>query len=288
MGLGFACDDLLSRLEVDDSEGGGETFRLRETTLLQNIIKSLSLTLCQICPSASESLKSLNKSLMCDGDGTFEEDFLNLPKESCDNMQEDAWGIAGLVMGLGSSVVAIYRSGSYDAVMKIKDMLISWIPHVDSSLRSSIYRNEMTEVPLSVGSCLALPTVIAFCQRVELVDDDFEDLFRRYGSLILELLESKKSGTLHQNLLMASCIGAGSLLSCVMNAGVHCMRFEDVKYLLGIFQDTYTHSHPPLVHLGGMIGVVNAFGAGAGDLSDMYPKPTRFQLNNELKVLASF
>lgn len=277
MGLGFACQDLLR--EVDKSNPEGSSANPGEMTLLQNIVKTLYMALCQLCPSASGSLDTLTKDFPVSKDDTFDEDFVNIPDEN-GNLEEDAWGIAGLVLGLGNSVVALYRSGAYRSVLKIREMLISFVPQVHSSVQSPIFSSETTDVPLSVGSCLALPAVVAFCQRTELIDID-SDIAHRYGSLISALQSSNKSGTLYQNLMMACCIGAGSFLSCTVTDGMHSMRLDDVKYLLEILRDTYTHPCPASVHLGGMLGVVNAFGAGAGVLAHVCPQSAALVIDNE-------
>ncbi|XP_020268990.1 protein RST1 isoform X2 [Asparagus officinalis] len=277
VGLGFACQDLLTRIEVDNPSPEGSTARLAETMLLHKTIRTLSTALSQICPSASDSLSTLCENFLTGREDPLSADFLDLPHGNINNVEEDAWGIAGLVLGIGNSVVAIYRSGAYDAVLKIKEMLISWVPQVDSSAQGSVFCREMTEVPLAMGSCLVLPTVMAFCQRTELIDND-SDLIYRYGSLLSALRCSKKSGTLYQNLMMASCVGAGSFVSCILSDGTQSMRFGEVKCLLEMFRDAYTNLSPPYVQFGGMLGVVNVFGAGAGDLTHVYAK-TPFQHN---------
>jgi hypothetical protein len=136
-----------------------------------------------------------------------------------------------------------------------------------------------------MGSCLALPSVVAFCQKVELLNDDLDALFNRYTSLASELLNLNKSGIIFQNLLMAICIGAGSFLSSILNDGVHAMEFNGVKSLLDTLRHIYTHPFPPLVHLGGMFGVVNAFGAGAGDVTGVFSKPMTSQIKHEVSFL---
>ncbi|XP_010936627.1 protein RST1 isoform X1 [Elaeis guineensis] len=277
VGLGFACQDLLTRAGIsEDSEFDGSA-RFTETELLHYIISTLSRMICQLCPSTSVSFEGLNDSFPLTG---YEASTSDLSLENCDKLEEDAWGLAGLVLGLGSCVVALYRLGAYDAVLKIKNMLVSWILHINSPTYSSLVCNELAEIPLCMGSCLALPKVVAFCQRVELVDSNLDTL-NLYTSLISDLLNLKKSGTLYQNLLMTSSVGAGSLLSCILNDGVQSIRFDDVRHLLEILRNTYTHPSPPPVCLGGMLGVVNAFGAGAGDLTELYPQPITLQINHE-------
>ena len=65
---------------------------------------------------------------------------------------------------------------------------------------------------------------------------------------------------------MASWIGAGSLLACILNEGVHLIVVECVKVLLELFRKCNSDPYPPLIHLGGMLRVVNAMGASAGIL----------------------
>ncbi|KAK3033054.1 hypothetical protein RJ639_035680 [Escallonia herrerae] len=213
------------------------------------------------------------------------EDLLTRSKlfsKKCDGLEEDIWGVAGLVLGLGYSVSAIYRSGAHDVVLKIKALVLSWIPHVNRSVESSII-SEKGEMMLSVGSCLALPVVVAFCQKVELIDDtDLDHIFSGCRELISELLSVKSSGTLYESLLMSSCIGSGSFLACIINEGAYSLKIEHVKDLLALFRRSYSSPHHPLVHLGGMLGVVNALGAGAGTLFQHSP-PTSSQMTYDQK-----
>ncbi|XP_020082801.1 protein RST1-like [Ananas comosus] len=281
VGLGYACQDLLTRVESASDSSPEGTMRFDEAALLDNIVGTLSVLICQLCPSVSGPFRDLGESFPLDkyGINTSEgslEDNDNL------DLEEDAWGVAGLVYGLAHSVSALYKVGAYDAVIKIKRMLTSWLPYVDMPDQISIWFDETTKIPLYIGSCLALPYVVAFCQRVELIDDDdLNVLFNRYTFLVSELLKFKKSGTAYQNLLLASCVGVGSLLSCILNDGVHSLRLDDVKCLLDTFRCIYSNPYPPLVHLAGMFGVVNAFGAGAGDLTNTCSQPINLQTNYE-------
>ena len=206
-------------------------------------------------------------------------------EENSDRCNDDPWAVAGLVLGLGNSVVALYRLGAYGTVTEIKDILMSWIPDVNSSCELF---DEMNSVSLCIGSCLALPSVVAFCQRVDLLNEDLDALFNRYTSLASELLNLNKSGIIFQNLLMAVCIGAGSLLSFILDDGVHAMESSAVKKLLDTLRHIYTHPFPPLVHFGGMFGVVNACGAGAGDLTGMSSKLMTSQIKHEISLLHAF
>ncbi|URE08649.1 hypothetical protein MUK42_23257 [Musa troglodytarum] len=277
MALGFACQNLLNTTEIGNGSGlEGQNTRITEISLLQDIVSTLSLMICKLCPAATDSLKNLNVSFSPSQQSMSS----NLSLGNLYDLEEDRWGAAGLVLGLGNSVIALYRFGAYDAILKIKDLLVSWISY-DFHGPGSLMSNELSEIPLCMGSCLALPTVAAFCQRNELVNIDFDFLFDSYYSLISELLSLKKSSSAYQNLLVASCIGAGSFLSCIMNLGMHVVKFDNVKHLMEVLRTTYTSSFPPPVCFAGMLGVVNAFGAGAGDLIQMYPQATNFQLNGE-------
>lgn len=55
---------------------------------------------------------------------------------------------------------------------------------------------------------------------------------------------------------------------------MHSLEVELVKDLLALFRECYSNPHPPLIPLGGMLGVVNALGAGAGILIHNYPSTT--------------
>ncbi|KAM7509889.1 hypothetical protein LguiB_008764 [Lonicera macranthoides] len=276
VGLGLSCQDLLTRVQVEDnSHLDKETYKTQEIDLLRKIVRGLCHMLCQFTQSSYDTLESLSD---CFPLGTNDADSYITPKPfslmTGDDLEEDIWGVAGLVLGLGSSVSAIYRAGAHDAVFRIKDLIISWIPHVNPSIQNSAM-SEKREIVLSVGSCLALPIIVAFCQRVELINDaEVDHIVSGCRELISELVSSKKSGILHQSLLLASCIGAGNLLACILNEGVYSVELEHVKDILDLFRKTYSNPHPPLIHLGGMLGVVNALGAGAGTLPVMEPDLT--------------
>lgn len=281
--MGFSCQDLLTKGGVGDSDMEEGTAGSREATLLGNIIKAFSSMISQLCPSSSHSLQSLCENFsFCTGDLPFQET-MDLSGDNLEKMEEDIWGVAALVLGLAYSVIAVYRAGDRDAVLMIKDMLLSWIPHVNSFVHNPSVYNERPEMALSVGSCLALPTVVAFCQRAELMGDELDNLVNGYKSLISELVKLKKSGLLHQSLLMASCIGAGNLLSCILNEGVHPVQADDVEGLLELMRNTYCQPYPPPVNLGGMLGIVNALGAGAGTLTP-YCQCSSLQMDCAQKV----
>lgn len=245
-----------------------------ETSLAQGVFSALSLRISELCPSAIDSLKNLNGNLHQSMSSN------SLPGDYC-NFEEDAWGIVGLVLGLGYSVVALYHFGLCDAVLNVKDLMLSWISY-DLSGHSLSVSNE-SDIPLCMGSCIALPFVADFCQRHELANIDFDLLYGRYCLLISQLLNLKKSGAVYQNFLMASCIGAGSFLSCILDIGVHTVKIDDVKHLMEILRSTYNLSYPPAC-FGGMLGVVNALGAGVGDVFHMYPLATISQLNYDQVV----
>lgn len=243
-----------------------------ETKLLETIVTTLSSLISKQCPSTVSSFQAL-----------LNEAFPSAPKlilEACDFSDEDPWGVAGLVFGLGISTFALYRAELYKPVIRIKNLLLSWVANVSF--------NEITEVPLCIGSCLALPMVISFCHRVELSrDDDLDSLLDHYNILISKLIQTKKSAGIYTDLLMAASIGAGSLISSIANDGVYSLRLDVVKGLLQTIGNVYTKGSSPLVHLGGLIGVVNAFGASAGDLDQSLTQPVSF-LANALKVLTNF
>ncbi|XWS44143.1 hypothetical protein CRYUN_Cryun15aG0019200 [Craigia yunnanensis] len=273
IGLGFSCQDLLSRVEAtDDSNANEENPKMQEERLLGRIVRTLSLMLCPVADSSAYTLERLCAHFPASRDDIVTSITSELLDDNCDDLEDDIWGISGLVIGLGSSIGAIFRAGAYDAVLKVKDLIISWIPHMNSSVQDFGSSNERSEILLSVGSCLALPLVVAFCQKVEMVDgNELDHLVNGYMELISELLSVNKSGTFHKSLVMASTAGAGSLLACILSEGVHVIEVERVKCLLELFRKCYSSPYPPIIHLGGMFGVVNAFGAGAGNLVDFHP-----------------
>ncbi|KAG6720020.1 hypothetical protein I3842_03G037400 [Carya illinoinensis] len=285
LGLGFSCQDLLTRVEAtDNSKLDKDTRKMTEEDLVRKIVKVLSLMICKLTQSSSDIVESLSAYIMPDASDLDAVKTADLLCENCDDLEEDIWGVSGLVLGLASSVGAIYRAGAHDAVLKIKDSIISWIPHVNSLVQNFGSCSEDSEIVLSVGSSLALPIVVTFCQRVELMNDsELDHLVNGYRELISELVSVKASSISRQSLLMASCIGAGGLLACILNEGVHPIEVESVKGLLELFRECYSKPSPPLIHVGGVFGVVNAMGAGAGILVHVHPLTSSIQTSFERK-----
>lgn len=271
VGLGFSCQDLLTRTEASDIDS--ESYRNQEERLLGRIVRLLSSILHRFLHTPCDVLESLSE-LFPPGE---EDNVTGLPQlldENSDDFDDDTWGIAGLIIGLGMSVGAIYRAGKKDAVVKIKNLIASWIPYADSRNQTSDSNSKVTVRIFSAGSCLALPAVISFCQKVELFDaPEVDHLINCFKDLISELVSVKKSGAFHKSLLMASCIGAGDLLGSVLNEGIHPVEIESVKGLLELFKRCYSGLYPPVVQFGGMLGVVNVLGAGAGNLVYSHPLP---------------
>ncbi|GAV70241.1 DUF3730 domain-containing protein [Cephalotus follicularis] len=289
IGLGLSCQDLLTRIETtDDSNLDKKTYNMEETELLGRIVITLCRMICQLSHSSSDILDSLSAHFPQGAYG-LDINTSKLSHENCDESEDDLWGVSGLILGLGSSVGAIYRAGAQEAVLKIKSFIISWIPYMDTLVQHSGTCIERSRILLSVGSSLALPTVVAFCQRVELVDgNEVNHLVNGYAELISELLSVNKSDNFHRSLLTASCIGAGNLLACILNEGVHSIKVGYVKHLLELFRKCYSNPYPPIIHLGGMLGVVNALGAGAGILVNVNPLTSSMHTGCEQKQERSF
>ncbi|CAN4082408.1 unnamed protein product [Withania somnifera] len=269
VGLGFSCQALLARADAtDNAHPDKETYKIEEADLLRNIIRTLCQLISQFTPSSADVLETLWVSSPLGSDNlnsNITGEYIGLTSE---NLEEDVWGVAGLVLGLGNCVGAMYRAGMYNAVLNVKALFISWIPNPTEVTTMS----KDHEILVSVGSCLAVPIVMAVCQRFELTDDaDLEHLLSCYKELISELLSIKRFDTFHQSLLMSSCLGAGSLVGVVLNEGLHSLKIEHIKDLLLSFRKSYSDSNPPLIHLGAMLGIVNALGAGAGTLSELHP-----------------
>ncbi|GAB4846720.1 hypothetical protein Ancab_025728 [Ancistrocladus abbreviatus] len=267
VGLGFSCQDLLTRVVVVENTSEKEIMDQLELDLLGKIVRALSVMICQLTQSSSDILWGLSKyvppgSINTDVEITFDSSCM-----SCDEKEEDIWGVAGLVLGLGSCISVLYRAGSYDDVCDIKSLLISWITDAHSLVKNYGSCIKDSHVLVAPGACLALPTVVSFCQRVELINDNELDmLVVCYKEIISGLLYVKTSGTFHQGLLMASCVGAGDLLACILGEGVHSLEVQHVEELLELMRKTYSSPYPHIIHFGAMLGVVNAMGAGAGSM----------------------
>lgn len=246
IGLGFSCEDLLSRVDAtDDSDGNEEHPKMQEARLLGRIVRTLSLTLCPVADFSATTLDSICTHFPASRDDIDTSVTSELLDDHCDDLEDDIWGISGLVIGLGSTIGAIFRAGAYDAVRTVKDLIISWIPHMNSTVQNLGSSSERSAILLSVGSCLALPLVVAFCQRMEMVDgNELDNLINGYIELISELLSVNISGTFHKSLLVASTAGAGNLLACILSEGVHFIEVERVKCLLELFRKCYSSPYP--------------------------------------------
>ncbi|KAK7381419.1 hypothetical protein VNO78_34092 [Psophocarpus tetragonolobus] len=277
VGLGFSCQDLLTRVETaDTSTLMKETEIIPESELLGRIVRALATMIRQRTQCSSDVLYSLCSSFPLGSCDTSAEVYEQL-SENSEDLEEDIWGVAGLVLGLANSISAIYRAGDLETVIKIKNLVISWLPYAHSVVESSTSQGKESDNVLALGSCIALPMIVAFCQRMELIDDvELDHIVVGFRELISELIAVKKSGILHHSLLMASCVGTGTVLSCILNEGVYSIEVERVKCLLELFRKCYLNPFPSLVHLGGMLGVVNAIGAGTRILVNMnFPIYTR-------------
>ncbi|KAL0554842.1 hypothetical protein IC582_008770 [Cucumis melo] len=284
VGLGYSSHDLLSGVGiVDKSNLGGDkqTTKIKEVELLGTIVRSLSLMICQLTGSSKDVFEDLFQLVPLHSSGISVDSQL-LHKNG--DPEDDVWGVAGLVVGLANTIIALCKVGAYDAVLKIKSLISSWFPHGNSVLQCSGSFDEVSIRVLSVGSCLALPTMTLFCHRLELVDgDELDHLISAYKEIISELLPVKRSCTSHLNLLMASCIGAGNLLAGILNEGVHSIEVAHVQDLLELFKRCYSNPYSPLIHFGGMLGVVTAMGVGVGSLFDLHPTISSVQTEHDLK-----
>ncbi|KAK7266047.1 hypothetical protein RIF29_18686 [Crotalaria pallida] len=277
VGLGFSCQDLLTRVEAADPFAvEKEPDMVPESELLGRIVKALATVIHERTRSFSDVLDSL---CSCFPPGSYDVHYKAFEPFSGNNedLEEDIWGVAGLVLGLATSISAIYRVGELEAVLKIKNLVISWLPYANSLSQRNSLQGEGSSIVLALGSCIALPTIVAFCQRMELmVDAELNQIVAGFKELISELISVKNSAILHQSLLMASCVGAGTVISCILNEGVHSIEVECVKGILELFKKCYSNPFPSIVHFGGMLGVVNAMGAGAGILVYMnFPNYTK-------------
>ncbi|CAM8931026.1 unnamed protein product [Rhodiola kirilowii] len=211
VGLGLSCKSLLIQaIDVEESGLNNGTMWRQELDIVENMVKAL----CQMTFQPTQSSSDILRSICAFPLGTDDEDLESDPDSDLGIpavMKDEIWGVAGLVMGLGNSVGAVYRAGSQDLVVKIKSMLISWISYPELQGSDPGSCSERCEIMLSVGSCLALP-----------VDPD----------------------NFHQSLLMASCVGAGNLLACILNEGVHSIDVKEINELLQLYKRCYSNPFP--------------------------------------------
>lgn len=266
IGLGFSCHGLLNRVDsVPNTQSGKETYKNQELELLRKIVKTLIQMTEQLSGSSTGILEKL-ASYFPLGTVDSSSSKAGILDDDIDYLEEDVWGAAGPVIGLGNSLGAIYRAGARDAVLYLKSLVISWIPSADDLFRKH-GREETCLSEFAVGACLSIPTVVSFCHKVELIDDiELKNLVSSFMELISGLLSVDQSDNFIQNLLMTSCVGAGSFLSIVLNSRLPSLKEEHVKGFFELCRRTYSTTHLPSVRLGGMLGVVNAMGAGAGTL----------------------
>ncbi|XP_057788654.1 protein RST1 isoform X2 [Salvia miltiorrhiza] len=290
IGLGFSCQGLLTRVDSgSNTQSDKETYKNQELELLRKIVKTLVQMTDQFSGSSAGILDKLAAYFPL-GTDDLSSSKVEALDDNIDHLEEDAWGAAGPVIGLGNSLGAIYRAGYRDAVLYLKSLIISWIPSANDLFPKHAGGGTCLPV-LALGACLSVPTVVYFCHKVELIDDtELDHLVSSFMELISGLLSVKQSDNFLQNLLMASCVGAGSFLSLVSSSRLPSLKEEHVKGFLELFRRTYSSTHLPFVQLGGMLGVVNAVGAGAGTLIQQFPSsssPTVFQQKEPSRVSGS-
>ncbi|CAN6446135.1 unnamed protein product [Victoria cruziana] len=239
LGLGLMCQGLLKR------SGDGECFipeegslKLMEAELLGKLVRGLSVMIVQLCDSSFDSLEKL-----CDfnprnaAHGLKVHKATKLATQSYDSFLEDTWGIAGLAMGLGYSVIALHRDGSIDAMSDVKKLMMSWIQHGTRTKGSSrpSAADRMIKTALCTGACLVIPLILSVFQKAELLEgnEEVEFVSNSYHCLVSQLLDLKSFGAPEQSLLMASCAGAGGLISSVLSEGVFSLKLDSIKGLLG-------------------------------------------------------
>ncbi|EPS60883.1 hypothetical protein M569_13918, partial [Genlisea aurea] len=261
IGLGLSCQGLLTTFgSSTDTLSNKDMRRMLETQVLRKIIWTLVQMICQFGGNSSTIIEKLAVLFPkgAAGESSYE---TSIQSEDIDNLEDGAWNVAGLIIGLGYSLEAIYRAGASDVVLYFKDLIISWVPPTHILSSNSIFKDPFSAMS-ALGACLALPAVVCFCHSVEMFDDAaFNSLMNGFMDLISGLLSAKGSGSCYQSLLVASCAGAGSILSLSLNARIS-LETEQLKSLLILFKRTYSTSHSH-TRLGGMLGAINVMGAGA-------------------------
>ncbi|PRQ35531.1 hypothetical protein RchiOBHm_Chr5g0081041 [Rosa chinensis] len=126
--LGFSCHDLLSRADAADNYSTEtDSEKMSERNLLGDIGKAL-LGMRVWHNYFPPSRYDIDKSITA-----------KLSNENCDNSLKDIGGIAGLVLGLASSIGALHNAGVHDAILKIKDIVISWVQHMNILVQGSFH-----------------------------------------------------------------------------------------------------------------------------------------------------
>ncbi|GAB2284260.1 hypothetical protein Dimus_018726 [Dionaea muscipula] len=277
VGLGFSCQCLVTQIPAVVTTSAEGSLYMLEAELLGKIVRVLSLTICELTRCSSNILQLLIQYIPPASDGGTS----SITSESIcmcsEEREEDIWGVVGVIMGLGTCINPLYRTGSHDAVSNIKSLIISWIIEGNLEVQSSGFFLDSSMALLTSGACLALPSVVSFCHRVELMQDsELDELLVCYKEIISRLLYHKTSGNMHQSLLMASCVGAGNLVACILKEGVHYLEIQLMKEFLILFKKAYSSSYPHIVPFGGMLGIINMMGAGAGIIAHDYPAMTSF------------
>ncbi|KAL2943214.1 Protein RST1, partial [Bienertia sinuspersici] len=259
IGLGYSCQDLLTwTVAVDKASIQGSFYSAGESSLAK-IVRNISLTIRQLTKISSDVLVSLSEFKV----PGLEDDIRMtsaLILKSDEGEEDDVWGVTALVLGLGMSVSALSRAGSYDAMCNIKDLLTSWVEQADSTPIESTSGCQIANMMLATGACLALPCVLSFCRRVEKIhDNELNGFLFCYEDLISKLQLQKNSNIFHPNMLLASCVGAGSLLAFILDEGLISLDVQRIKNLLCLYKEIYTSPYPHLVHFGAFLGVESSY-----------------------------
>jgi len=125
VGLGFSCQDLLTRVETSvTSTVMKETEKIPESELLGRTITALATMIQQRTRCSSDVLDSLCSYFPL-GSYDISGKAYEQISDNTEDLEEDIWGVAGLVLGLANSISAIYRAGELETVIKIKNLVIS-------------------------------------------------------------------------------------------------------------------------------------------------------------------
>ncbi|KAK8467681.1 hypothetical protein PHAVU_007G113156 [Phaseolus vulgaris] len=125
VGLGFSCQDLLTRVETSvTSTVMKETEKIPESELLGRTITALATMIQQRTRCSSDVLDSLCSYFPL-GSYDISGKAYEQISDNTEDLEEDIWGVAGLVLGLANSISAIYRAGELTTVIKIKNLVIS-------------------------------------------------------------------------------------------------------------------------------------------------------------------
>ncbi|PRQ45283.1 hypothetical protein RchiOBHm_Chr3g0488481 [Rosa chinensis] len=126
-----------------------------ERDLLGDIIKTLLYVISEIIHVASDNLDSFSAYLQ---PSRYDRDTSITAELSNGNCSDSQYicGIARLVLGLASSVGAMYRAGVDDAIFNINKVMVSWVLHMNRLVQGSFHHLIQWGITLEFVSTISI------------------------------------------------------------------------------------------------------------------------------------